>query len=661
MKKDKKKLTRHVLAWVLSLALVVSFIPFTTFANEGTDNSKEVEYTAMSLSSSVVGAAAGIAAFTVMHKAYNNWMELSNYDNKYMVQPRFTLPQLQMLMSYYPKANWDRAFKTAGFIASKYAYDKAAQEWKEIPFKVAAAIFAAAAAQGIVINLSKVFKYQGWQNVYWPGIKWAVLAKGVHDWAELLSTAAKVKKGAKLATAAVAALTLLTPKVQPEIYSISIEPVKKSEKERVNKYLDKIGYDLTDEDYVVEYDDNGKIKILYKVEVTGTAGATFLIDDQDSRLLTPAINLIQNKDTIKGYIPYRFAKDGKVTETFYVTKTFDEADAITSTPPAHHDLTFEVKSNTAKVAEGCIDTATVYTDKMAQLKYVVDGEVVKTEDVAAGTAVDVTKFVPTKESNTFEGWFDNEGLTGEPLTDVKVLKTVTVYGKFVATPVPEALNADDHFAYLIGYPDGTIIPGKTITRAEAATIFFRLLKDQVRSANLVKTNEFSDVNKGDWFNTAISTLAAMDVATGYEDGTYRPNAPITRAEFISMCVRFNDTGFSAESAFSDTAGSWAKENIDKAFALGWANGYSGSDFEPDQLITRAEVATIVNRVLHRIPADENALLPNMRKWSDNKAGEWYYLAIQEATNSHYAKVDEAAGTEAWTDLMKDRDWTAYEE
>lgn len=223
------------------------------------------------------------------------------------------------------------------------------------------------------------------------------------------------------------------------------------------------------------------------------------------------------------------------------------------------------------------------------------------------------------------------------------------------------LNTTDHFAYIVGYGNGEVRPQNNITRAEVATIFFRLLTDDVRDENLTKTNRYSDVTRADWYNTAVSTLSSMGIITGYPDGTFRPNAAITRAEFAAIAARFDSNGDKTTAKFSDIATHWAKDEISIAYNNGWITGYPDGTFGPQRDITRAETMTLVNRVLNRQPETEDDLLPNMTVWTDNaNPNAWYYLAVQEATNSHYYKFKTNSQYEKWTELRETRDWTQLE-
>ena len=283
----------------------------------------------------------------------------------------------------------------------------------------------------------------------------------------------------------------------------------------------------------------------------------------------------------------------------------------------------------------------------------------------------VIRPVPTKEGYTFSGWkigtADAENFK-MPAHDVTIegtfaknssgghhrRPTVTIPDK-----VPTGLNGNDHYAYIVGYPDKTVRPQNGITRAEVATIFFRLLTDETRDANSTKSNSYSDVAAGAWYNHAVSTLSAMGIVKG-SNGKFNPNAPITRAEFAAIAARFDDKANTTTADFSDIASHWAKNEISAASNNGWINGYTDGTFRPDNKITRAEAMTLVNRVLKRLPETEEDLHDDMIKWSDNSdASQWFYLAVQEATNSHYYQTKENQ-FEKWSELRDTRDWTELE-
>ena len=233
---------------------------------------------------------------------------------------------------------------------------------------------------------------------------------------------------------------------------------------------------------------------------------------------------------------------------------------------------------------------------------------------------------------------------------------ITVYNTEAAVP---ALFTDDHYAYIVGGPDGTVRPNDSMTRAGVATIFFRLLKDSVRDANLLTSNTYTDVPGGHWANTAISTMTGLDIVRGYDAAAFGPGDPITRAQFAAICARF-DTGKSNGSrTFSDIKGHWAKAYIERAAELGWISGFQDGTFRPDAYITRAQAVTMINRMLNRVPEDPSDLLPGMNVWPDCRPGDWFYLAIQEATNSHDHR-HKADSYETWTSLNANPDWTRYE-
>ena len=225
---------------------------------------------------------------------------------------------------------------------------------------------------------------------------------------------------------------------------------------------------------------------------------------------------------------------------------------------------------------------------------------------------------------------------------------------------PEKLNTDDHYAYVIGYPDGSVRPEGQITRAEVAAIFFRLLTDEVRDEYFTTYNSFTDVERGSWYNNPVSTMASLGIITGYPDGTFRPDAPITRAEFAAIAARFDENAVHVTAGFSDVDGHWAAKEIGVAYGNGWIKGYPDGTFRPNQNITRAEAMALINRVLNRNPETPDDLLDDMNRWTDNlDTTRWYYLDVQEATNSHdYHR--KANDYETWVLMLRDPDWSRYE-
>ena len=285
------------------------------------------------------------------------------------------------------------------------------------------------------------------------------------------------------------------------------------------------------------------------------------------------------------------------------------------------------------------------------------GTAYKDERYSSGTKVTLDK-TPTRESYTFTGWYADKALT-QKITTVTMNGDKTVYAGWEATGVPDKLNGDDHYAYVIGYSDGNVRPNANVSRAETATIFFRLLKSDIRDGNLTADNDFSDVSDRQWHNKAISTMAKLGIVKGRRADRFDPDASITRAEFAAICARFNTKPVENSGSFSDISGHWAENEIERAAAFGWISGYPDGTFRPDARITRAEAMTMINRVLCRMPQSESDLLDSMVTWPDNKPSDWHYLAVQEATNSHDFNRQGEVG-ESWTKLTSVPDWKQYQ-
>ena len=302
-----------------------------------------------------------------------------------------------------------------------------------------------------------------------------------------------------------------------------------------------------------------------------------------------------------------------------------------------------------------------------------DGTYVETANVIASGST-----ATPQDGYSFEKWTNNFGAseianatTGEiTIEKARGGETYTFTANFVRKstpsynpPVAPKLNKADHYAYVVGYPDGTVQPQGAITRAEVATIFFRLLSDETRDLYWTKDNAYTDVKAGDWFNNAVSTLSNAGIINGYPDGTFRPNAPITRAEMAKVIAMFAELNKDSE-GFKDIAGHWAEAYIKLAAGNGWITGYPDGTFRPNQYITRAETMTMINRVLERVPSTEKHLLAYevMLTFPDNQPGDWYYIAVQEATNSHtYERyATEKNGDEQWIKLIDNYDWKKLE-
>ena len=266
---------------------------------------------------------------------------------------------------------------------------------------------------------------------------------------------------------------------------------------------------------------------------------------------------------------------------------------------------------------------------------------------------------PVREGYTFTGWYADKALT-EPIDDIRMTSNKTVYAGWERTGVPDRLNGDEHFAYIIGRDDGLVHPEAPITRAEVATIFFRLLTDEARDEYLTGTSPFADVASDAWYATAVATMQAMGIVEGRSPSAFHPEAPITRGEFAAIAARFDSAPYHSDDRFSDISGHWAAGYINQAAVKGWVEGQPDGSFAPDRSITRAEAMTTINRVLGRLPETADDLLDDMIAWPDNPPDAWYYLAVQEATNSHDYERKADTVHETWTGLQPAGNWAQYQ-
>ena len=419
----------------------------------------------------------------------------------------------------------------------------------------------------------------------------------------------------------------------------------------------------------------------------GTAGGTVSKIDTDMPISATAAIKAAHGEVRQHTVTVEVEGEGTVTSDSGEF-TVNEGENLTlSFAPAEGYYLKDVLLDGVSVGDGAsltlenITAAHTVRVVFAELRYELSyftygGTEYETELHSAGTVVELDK-VPVRSGYRFTGWFADEALT-LPVTSVTMddHKSVHAGWERVITPVPptpstpnepevyrpNGLVLDEHFAYLIGNDDGLIRPEANITRAEVATIFFRLLTDETRESFWSDTNSYTDVAAGSWYNNAVSTLSAMGVLGGYEDGSFRPNASITRAEFAKIAVSFFELeGLDCENPFLDVAlGAWYAESVAAAAEVGLIEGYEGGLFRPDAPITRAEACTIVNRTLGRAP-HAAGLLPEseMNLWPDNMdASAWYYAQIQEATNSH--DFVWAGEFEQWTQKLPERDWDALQ-
>ena len=380
--------------------------------------------------------------------------------------------------------------------------------------------------------------------------------------------------------------------------------------------------------------------------VTQKAEAATLTGHETSRYLFKAEDVVAANQAEAPYVLhyYQNGEDGQSNECFVwdINVNVSNFDRVQLTytvkltnPQSQKGTTYGVYDPSGKKQT---PNSSLYTNLSATLKPV-NSNGVKGADEA---------FLKPTVSYTIKGSSGGHGGNGGG--------TVTI-----PDDVPTGLNGKDHYAYVVGYPDGMVYPQKNITRAEVATIFFRLLTDETREANMTKSNSYNDMKDGAWYTCAVSTLSKMGIIKGYEDGSFKPDASISRAEFAAIAARFDPDGDKTPATFSDVSSHWAKDEISIAANHGWIKGYEDGSFKPDQKITRAETMTLVNRVLKRLPETKDDLHKDMKTWPDNQnESAWFYLAVQEATNSHYQKLKKDGTHETWESMRETRDWAALE-
>lgn len=434
--------------------------------------------------------------------------------------------------------------------------------------------------------------------------------------------------------------------------------------------------------------------------VTAVANGTAIItvttvDGNKTATCTVTVNIPNTTVSVTGVSVSPTTKSLKVGETVQLTATVSPQNATNkavtyvSSKPSVATVS-ETGLVTAKVAGTTTITVTTVdgnktatstitvtsggggtiTTKKYTLTFNTDGgSEVASLEAKEGTKITLDKYVSEKSGYKFDGWYSDKELT-KKVTEITLNKDTTVYAKWVVSedkPIVEkpdykpGILTDEHYAYIVGREGGMIAPESDITRAEVATIIYRLLDEDERNKAKTKENVFTDVNEDDWFNTAVSTLASLELVKGRTTDTFAPNAFITRAELATIFARMVEVEYDGKVLFSDVSGHWAESYINEAATAEWIVGYNGL-FRPDDNITRAEVMTLVNRVLNREPESKADLLDGMTTWKDN-ADEtaWYYLAVQEATNSHTCEMKADGKHEKWTSLTENPDWSKIEE
>ena len=454
---------------------------------------------------------------------------------------------------------------------------------------------------------------------------------------------------------------------------------------------------------VITMNEGGSVKVSWPVPADAAADSEFYIVhytglDRDSVITADALDNaakdIISGDEIKvenGYItfdvssfsPFALVYEQKSADApdVEVTKTVsDRTPEVGDT--VRYTVTVTNTGNTVLNNVTVTDTmwengTVIYVDGQRQ---VLTGDEYSIDSIAVGSSVVITYYYSVTRSDANDEITNHVEVTvpDGPSDETETTIDVDPYMPNIPDPdddpdpvepdfdfVPNWLNTTDHFAYIVGYEDGTIRPTNNITRAEVATIFFRLLTDDAREEFWSQTNDYTDVASDAWYNNAVSTLSNMGIIDGYEDGTFKPNAPITRAEFTAIATRFFDYTAEYEGAFNDvTYSDWYADCVQAAVDMGLVNGYADGGFHPTAYITRAESCAIVNRVLNRVPHEDYLLDEDeMITWPDNSYGAWYYADMQEATNSHDYDWISVSGevVEEWTDKLAERDWEALEQ
>ena len=453
-------------------------------------------------------------------------------------------------------------------------------------------------------------------------------------------------------------------------------------------HADKV-YGLLDGSLVnVEKTDDISIKVtldatVYQARYNTDTETKHSLADGQSATVTFALNYVDQTWTVaEGELPITIKVvcetpvEPEDAPSLYVTKHDDVAynESVERGDVVKYTITVENTGNvdlTNVVVEDTLweEGTVIYVNGFRR---VLTGDSINFTFLPVGETITITYYYTVTRADEREGEIVNAVTVkaGDNVTDSDTEKTPVDDG-WTPKPddddtvyVPNWLNTTDHYAYIVGYEDGTIRPQNNITRAEVATIFFRLLTDNARERYWSTTNDFSDIAAESWYNNAISTLSNMGIINGYEDGTFKPNAPITRAEFTAIATRFFDYEAEYDGAFNDvSARAWYADYVQAAVDMGLVDGYPDGGFHPDAYITRAEACTIVNRVLHRVPHEDHLLSESvMNTWPDNPKSAWYYEDMQEATNSHdydWIRVD-GETVEDWTKKLPERDWSALE-
>ena len=374
----------------------------------------------------------------------------------------------------------------------------------------------------------------------------------------------------------------------------------------------------------VEYSNQGEY------EVSGSISGATLIHDQAGNLVA-TINYNGKHGTEAGFV------DGNIAETVKITSvgglnagpgtSSPSIPVITPTTPADKKVTVSFDVNGVEGIEDIVFEG----DE--------ENPVIDIEEIEKSVA-------DKREGFALEGFYEEPTYATKLEGEVPVTENTTLYAKWINVTAPEELKSDEHIAYINGYPDGTVRPEDNITREEIAAIFYRLLKDDVKAKIETEEHTFADVEEGRWSSKEVATMANGGYLKGYVDGTFRPGANITRAELATIAGRFLKAVVAGGRDFDDIAGHWAEENIKSIANNEWIIGYEDGNFRPDDYITRAEAITIINRIIVRY-VNAHGLIEDVKEWPDNHESEWYYYAVIEATNEHDFGRAEDQYNEIW--------------
>lgn len=318
-------------------------------------------------------------------------------------------------------------------------------------------------------------------------------------------------------------------------------------------------------------------------------------------------------------------------------KLIQDSLSVSQGTVSYHEESKKIIWTTGKISE----------DESATMTYKI-----KLQDV---NGMKAKTWYPTNRGAEFHYTYGN-GYKGEGVFPIPMVEITIIQNVLMANQVVPALQKEDHYAYVVGYPDGLVRPLGNITREEVAVIFYRLMTEESREAYGTRSHNFKDVKKNRWSEKEIATLTNAKIITGYFDGTFKPKKFITRAEFATICGKFDHLEVSSKNKFTDINGHWAKDYINSSVIKGWINGYGDGSFRPDQSIIRCEAMKLINEALNR-RVNQEGLHPEAICWPDNKPEKWYYEIIIEATNSHeYEREENPKAVERWTGIKENPVW-----